>query len=55
MHVIKSHHLMGNGIGYIDVHLIASALLQDDVRLWTRDKQLKRAADDARVGFEDDV
>jgi hypothetical protein len=41
---IKGHALMGQGIGYIDVHLLASALLVDSVRLWTEDKRLAAVA-----------
>ena len=40
---IERHRLMGLGIGLIDVHLLASALLSG-ARLWTLDKRLKAAA-----------
>jgi len=33
--------LMGKGLGYIDIHLIASAVLTD-VPLWTLDKTLDK-------------
>lgn len=36
---IDQHALMGRGIGYVDVHLLASARLAH-ARLWTRDKRL---------------
>jgi len=36
---IENNQLMGKGLGYIDVHLIASAVLTD-VPLWTFDKTL---------------
>lgn len=36
---IENNQLMGTGLGYIDVHLIASAVLSD-VALWTFDKTL---------------
>ena len=36
---IERFALMGRGIGYVDVHLLASARLAG-VRLWTRDKRL---------------
>ncbi|NUO10140.1 MAG: PIN domain-containing protein [Candidatus Brocadia sp.] len=39
MRFIEDHTLMGKGLGYIDIHLIASALLTD-VPLWTIDKKL---------------
>ena len=36
---IEDRGLMGKGLGYIDVHLLASALLSG-VSLWTVDKKL---------------
>lgn len=39
MHVIEKYQLMGKGLGYIDVHLIASAMLTH-IPLWTLDKRL---------------
>jgi len=38
---IENHQLMGKGLGYIDVHLIAAAVLTD-VPLWTFDKTLEK-------------
>ena len=35
---------MGRGLGYIDVHLLASALLAPPARLWTLDRRLARVA-----------
>jgi len=40
---IERHRLSGRGIGYVDVHLLASAALAD-ARLWTRDKRLSAVA-----------
>lgn len=40
---IDINHLMGMGLGYIDMHLLASALLTG-IFLWTQDNQLKKAA-----------
>jgi predicted nucleic acid-binding protein len=40
---IDRHGLMGIGLGFIDVHLLASALLSN-VPLWTADKQLRTAS-----------
>lgn len=37
---IESHQLFGLGIGYIDVHLLASTKLIGNTKLWTRDKRL---------------
>lgn len=47
--LIDRENLMGCGIGYIDVHLLASARLTDDTWLWTADKKL--AATAARMGI----
>lgn len=41
---IDQNHLIGKGVGFVDVHLLASALLTG-VPLWTADKRLKSAAD----------
>jgi predicted nucleic acid-binding protein len=40
---IENHRLMGKGLGYVDVHLMASAALTG-VPLWTFDKRLDQAA-----------
>jgi predicted nucleic acid-binding protein len=36
-------HPSGKGLGYIDIHLLASAVLTN-VPLWTFDKRLNKAA-----------
>ena len=41
---IDRNHLMGKGIGFVDVHLLASAQLTG-MPLWTADKWQKSAAD----------
>lgn len=41
---IERQQLMGSGIVFIDVHLLASTALMADARLWTRDKRLASAA-----------
>ena len=38
---IENNQLMGKALGYIDVHLVASAVLTD-VPLWTFDKTLDK-------------
>ena len=43
--------LAGRGLGWIDVHLLASARLTG-VPLWTRDKALAEAAGALGVGYE---
>lgn len=41
---IERRSLMGRGIGYVDVHLLASVALAGGARLWTRDKRLDAVA-----------
>jgi hypothetical protein len=45
---IDRHRLTGKGLGFIDVHLMASAVLSD-TPLWTMDKTLK--AESSRLGI----
>ena len=40
---IEGHKLRGKGIGYIDVHLLASAAI-GGAKLWTRDRRLDAVA-----------
>ncbi len=42
---IERYQLYGLGIGYIDVHLLASTLLTGQSTLWTRDKRLRAVAE----------
>jgi len=48
---IDINHLMGMGLGYIDMHLLASALLTG-ISLWTLDNHLKKAARELGVCLE---
>ncbi len=48
---IERHKLMGKGLGYIDVHLLASTVLEGGASLWTRDKRLARVADGMGLGY----
>jgi predicted nucleic acid-binding protein len=41
---IEDRRLFGRGIGYIDVHLLASTALAGKARLWTHDKPLATVA-----------
>ncbi len=47
MTVIDRHSIFSMGIGYTDVHLLASVLLDQRAALWTRDKRLLAAAERA--------
>ncbi len=50
LHLIESHDLMARGLGFIDVHLLASALLTR-VPLWTADKRLRAASTDLNITY----
>lgn len=49
LRLVEDRHLHGTGISLVDAHLLASALIGGDVRLWTRDRRLSAAASDAGV------
>ena len=49
--LIESRGLMGQGIGFVDAHLICSVFKRNGAMLWTRDKQLRRIAEDVGVAF----
>lgn len=49
LHFIERHALAGLGIGYVDVHLLASTQLTPGSFLWTRDKRLSAVAE--RLGL----
>lgn len=50
LRLLEDRALWGAGLGWIDVHLLAAALLSG-CRLWTVDRRLARAAADAGVGY----
>jgi predicted nucleic acid-binding protein len=50
---IERHALHGNGIGYVDVHLLASVALTAGAKLWTRDKSLRAVTVALRCAFQD--
>jgi predicted nucleic acid-binding protein len=43
LYFIEQNHLSGTGIGFVDVHLLASAQLSG-IPLWTKDKRLRETA-----------
>jgi len=47
---IEAHHLMGHGLGHIDMHLLASAKLSG-IPLWTFDRPLMAAASGLTVAY----
>jgi len=50
MQFIESHSLMGKGLGYIDVHLLASAILSR-TPLWTLDKRLRQVSSELGLAY----
>jgi predicted nucleic acid-binding protein len=48
--LIHQHRLAGSGVGWVDVHLLASALIER-VSLWTLDRRLLAVARRLRVAF----
>lgn len=48
--LIENSEIYGRGIGYIDVHLLASALVSG-VPLWTRDKALLDVAQSLEAAY----
>ena len=50
---IEGHVLHGKGIGYVDVHLLASVALTDGASIWTRDKKLRLVAQTMGCAYQD--
>ena len=48
-HMIEQRSLFTRGIGLIDAHLVASALIDPRATLWTRDKRLRSVAEEIGV------
>lgn len=49
---VERHRLWGHGIGYVDVHLLAAALLTNGCALWTRDMRLRKLALRLGCGYD---
>jgi hypothetical protein len=50
---INRHVLHGRGIGYVDVHLLASVTLTEGAKIWTRDKKLRLVAETIGCAYQD--
>jgi hypothetical protein len=50
MHLIAERGLAGRGIGYVDCHLLAAALI-GRLKLWTLDRNLQQVAMDCGCGL----
>jgi predicted nucleic acid-binding protein len=51
---IDSNKLMGKGLGYMDIHLMASAVLTG-IPIWTLDKKLGQVANVLRISLKEDI
>lgn len=49
LHLVESRRLMGKGLGWVDIHLLASCVVAG-ARLWTRDRTLATTATSLGVG-----
>lgn len=47
---IENYELMGEGIGFIDAHLLASAILSN-IPLWTFDKKLNSVSAKLKINY----
>jgi predicted nucleic acid-binding protein len=47
---IEHNKMMGTGLGFVDVHLLAAAMLAG-IPLWTQDKKLKQACSRLSIDF----
>jgi predicted nucleic acid-binding protein len=52
LHFIENNSLMGRGLGYVDMHLLASSIL-GNVVLWTADRRLREAATELGLSYLD--
>jgi predicted nucleic acid-binding protein len=50
---IERHVLHGKGIGYVEVHLLASVALTEGATLWTRDNELRLVAEMLGCDYRD--
>lgn len=51
LHFLERNAIYGRGIGWVDMHLCASAKLSG-AKLWSRDKRLKQVANELGFGFQ---
>ena len=49
---IEQRRLFDRGIGFVDAHLLASTLVDDARRLWTRDRRLHAIASELGVAYD---
>ncbi|AUA54822.1 Probable ribonuclease VapC32 [Achromobacter spanius] len=52
IHFLHAERLFGKGIGYVDLHLLASTRLTPGASLWTKDKRLGSLAKTLNLSVE---
>ena len=50
LYFIEKNRLMGKGVGFVDIHLLASACLSE-IPLWTSDKKLKSVSIELNIAY----
>ena len=48
---VSTRKLMGKGLGFVDIHILASSVLSG-IPLWTGDKRLAKSAKDLGVAYK---
>jgi predicted nucleic acid-binding protein len=48
---LNGYQLMGRGIGFIDIHLLAATALASTALLWTADRRLLNAATELGLDY----
>jgi predicted nucleic acid-binding protein len=48
---IERRALTGQGIGCVDAHLLAAAVIEGTASIWTRDKRLAAVAQGLKIAF----
>jgi predicted nucleic acid-binding protein len=51
-HLLESRRFWGTGLGWVDMHLLASALIEESM-LWTADRAMVAAAKQLGIAFSD--
>lgn len=51
---MDNKQLMGRGIGFVDVHLLAATVLTPGARIWTRDNRLSVVAQSLEIAWQSD-
>jgi len=51
LELVGERKLWGRGLSAADAHLLGSALMSSDTRIWSRDMKLRSAADDLSLSY----